>query len=53
MDLILTLEVGYLCASNEHPPNHTWSAWIPGQGVKIDYAAIIEILVQQLDGERK
>ncbi|TFK64053.1 ARM repeat-containing protein [Pluteus cervinus] len=26
-------------------------AWIPGQGVKIDYAAIIEILIQQLDDE--
>ncbi|THV08261.1 ARM repeat-containing protein [Dendrothele bispora CBS 962.96] len=26
-------------------------AWIPGQGVKIDYAAIVEILIQQLDGE--
>ncbi|ESK95145.1 heat repeat containing protein [Moniliophthora roreri MCA 2997] len=26
-------------------------AWVPGQGVKIDYAAIIEILIQQLDGE--
>ncbi|KAF9528014.1 vacuolar protein 14 C-terminal Fig4p binding-domain-containing protein [Crepidotus variabilis] len=26
-------------------------AWIPGQGVNIDYAAIIEILIQQLDGE--
>ncbi|KAF9455934.1 vacuolar protein 14 C-terminal Fig4p binding-domain-containing protein [Collybia nuda] len=24
-------------------------AWIPGQGVKIDYAAVIEILVQQLE----
>ena len=27
--------------------------WIPGQGVRIDYAAIIEILLQQLDGERQ
>ncbi|RDB19828.1 Protein VAC14 [Hypsizygus marmoreus] len=26
-------------------------AWIPGQGVKIDYPAIVEILLQQLDGE--
>ncbi|KAF8915375.1 vacuolar protein 14 C-terminal Fig4p binding-domain-containing protein [Mucidula mucida] len=25
--------------------------WIPGQGVRIDYAAIIEILIQQLDGD--
>ncbi|KAG6888905.1 hypothetical protein C0992_007144 [Termitomyces sp. T32_za158] len=27
------------------------SAWIPGQGVKVDYAAIVEILIQQLIGE--
>ncbi|KAJ7498594.1 vacuolar protein 14 C-terminal Fig4p binding-domain-containing protein [Mycena latifolia] len=26
-------------------------AWVPGQGVRIDYDAIIEILIQQLDGE--
>lgn len=26
--------------------------WIPGQGVRVDYAAIIEILIQQLDNER-
>ncbi|KXN92318.1 hypothetical protein AN958_08549 [Leucoagaricus sp. SymC.cos] len=26
-------------------------AWIPGQGVRIDFAAIIEILIQQLDSE--
>ncbi|KAF9266335.1 ARM repeat-containing protein [Marasmius fiardii PR-910] len=26
-------------------------AWIPGQGVKIDFGSIIEILIQQLDGE--
>ncbi|KAG6850903.1 hypothetical protein H0H93_006729 [Arthromyces matolae] len=26
-------------------------AWIPGQGVKVDYAAIVEILIQQLVGE--
>ncbi|KAF9450636.1 ARM repeat-containing protein [Macrolepiota fuliginosa MF-IS2] len=25
--------------------------WIPGQGVRVDYAAIIEILIQQLDNE--
>ncbi|KAF8663444.1 hypothetical protein AX16_001014 [Volvariella volvacea WC 439] len=25
--------------------------WVPGQGVKINYPAIIEILLQQLDGE--
>ncbi|OJT05369.1 Protein VAC14 -like protein [Trametes pubescens] len=26
-------------------------AWLPGQGVRIDYAAIIEILLQQLDDQ--
>ncbi|KAJ7068616.1 vacuolar protein 14 C-terminal Fig4p binding-domain-containing protein [Mycena amicta] len=26
-------------------------AWVPGQGVKMDYDAIVEILIQQLDGE--
>lgn len=26
-------------------------AWIPGLGVKIDYAAIVEILIQQLDDQ--
>ncbi|KZT05649.1 ARM repeat-containing protein [Laetiporus sulphureus 93-53] len=25
--------------------------WIPGQGVKIDYAAIVEIMIQQLDDQ--
>ncbi|KAI0340907.1 ARM repeat-containing protein [Trametopsis cervina] len=25
--------------------------WVPGQGVKIDYAAIVEILIQQLDDQ--
>lgn len=25
--------------------------WVPGQGVRIDYSAIVEILIQQLDGE--
>jgi hypothetical protein len=28
------------------------TAWVPGQGVRIDYSAIIEILIQQLDGQR-
>ena len=28
------------------------SAWIPGQGVKVDYPAIIEIIIQQLDHQR-
>ncbi|KAJ3982058.1 vacuolar protein 14 C-terminal Fig4p binding-domain-containing protein [Lentinula detonsa] len=26
-------------------------SWIPGQGVKIDFSAIVEILIEQLDGE--
>ncbi|KAI0057608.1 ARM repeat-containing protein [Artomyces pyxidatus] len=26
-------------------------AWVPGQGVRIDYAAIIEILIRQLDSQ--
>ena len=26
--------------------------WIPGQGVQVDYAAIVEILILQLDGQR-
>ncbi|KAJ7639166.1 vacuolar protein 14 C-terminal Fig4p binding-domain-containing protein [Roridomyces roridus] len=26
-------------------------AWVPGQGVKIDYDTLVEILIQQLDGE--
>lgn len=28
------------------------TAWVPGQGVRIDYGSVIEILIQQLDGER-
>jgi vacuole morphology and inheritance protein 14 len=35
------------------PPYSLRTAWVPGQGVKIDYDAIIEILIQQLDGERR
>jgi vacuole morphology and inheritance protein 14 len=26
--------------------------WVPGQGVRIDYAAMVEILIQQLDTQR-
>lgn len=33
------------------PTNH-FAVWIPGQGVKVDYAAIVEILIQQVDGQR-
>ena len=28
-------------------------AHVPGQGVKVDHAAIVEILLQQLDDERE
>lgn len=28
-------------------------AWVPGQGVSIDYAAIVEILISQFDNHRK
>ncbi|KAI0720355.1 ARM repeat-containing protein [Cerioporus squamosus] len=34
----------------EQEPRDT-GAWIPGQGVRIDYAAIVEILLQQLDDQ--
>jgi hypothetical protein len=26
--------------------------WVPGQGVRMDYYAIIELLIQQLDPQR-
>ncbi|GLB34076.1 putative vacuolar protein 14 C-terminal Fig4p binding [Lyophyllum shimeji] len=38
------------CASTNIDERDT-GAWIPGQGVKVDYAAIVEILIQQLTGE--
>ncbi|TFK20368.1 ARM repeat-containing protein [Coprinopsis marcescibilis] len=31
--------------------DHDLGIWMPGQGVRIDYAAIVEILLQQLDNE--
>lgn len=31
---------------------YSYLAWIPGQGVRIDYSAIIEILIQQIDEDR-
>ncbi|KIJ69781.1 hypothetical protein HYDPIDRAFT_22946 [Hydnomerulius pinastri MD-312] len=31
--------------------NRSTGTWVPGQGVRIDYSAIIEILIQQLDGQ--
>ncbi|KIL70288.1 hypothetical protein M378DRAFT_195396 [Amanita muscaria Koide BX008] len=33
------------------PAERETGVWVPGQGVRIDYPAIIEILIQQLDGE--
>ncbi|KAI6166239.1 vacuolar protein 14 C-terminal Fig4p binding-domain-containing protein [Pisolithus thermaeus] len=54
---VITPESGFVSDqedSNEHRADrddrHT-GAWVPGQGVRIDYAAIIEILIQQLDGQ--
>ncbi len=40
-----------------HPPCTSaqqifFAAWVPGQGVKVDFAAMVEILIQQLDGQR-
>lgn len=32
-----------------HNPPNIFIDWEPGQGVKIDYAAIVEIMVKQLD----
>jgi len=32
---------------------HFCADWVPGQGVRIDYDAIIEILIQQLDPQRE
>jgi len=40
------------------PPLYTpalqtfFTVWIPGQGVRADFAAMVEILIQQLDGQR-
>ncbi|KAI0042285.1 ARM repeat-containing protein [Auriscalpium vulgare] len=38
-------EVEVIAEVDERDPG----TWVPGQGVRIDYAAIIEILIQQLD----
>ncbi|KZT71480.1 ARM repeat-containing protein [Daedalea quercina L-15889] len=43
-----------LASPDEKQPDHPGrdaGHWIPGQGVKIDYAAIVEILLQQLDDQ--
>lgn len=45
------LEVSVL-VDYEFRDSQMCAAWIPGQGVKIDYAAIVEILIQQLDDQR-
>ncbi|KAH7343417.1 vacuolar protein 14 C-terminal Fig4p binding-domain-containing protein [Rhizoctonia solani] len=39
-------------AANKAPEGeaaHESGAWVPGQGVKVDHAAIVEILIDQLD----
>jgi vacuole morphology and inheritance protein 14 len=36
----------------ECPQESSFVAWIPGQGVSVDHAAIVEILIQQLDQTR-
>ncbi|KAI0353073.1 ARM repeat-containing protein [Trametes cingulata] len=40
-------------SSDRHDDQETrdTGAWVPGQGVRIDYAAIVEILLQQLDDQ--
>ncbi len=45
-------EVSTSAICDRHKIDRFSSVWIPGQGVRIDYAAIIEILIQQLDGDR-
>lgn len=48
--IIGTLEVSYsIHAAIRYL---TAAAWVPGQGVKIDFAALVEILILQLDTER-
>ncbi|KAH9938004.1 ARM repeat-containing protein [Fomitopsis serialis] len=43
-----------LASPDEKQPDHAGrdvGHWVPGQGVKIDYPAIVEILLQQLDDQ--
>lgn len=40
-----------LCNYRQHLNLALFEAWTPGLGVKIDYAAIVEILIQQLDDQ--
>ncbi|KAF9782164.1 ARM repeat-containing protein [Thelephora terrestris] len=44
-------DVNYPDGSNTDFDDRDLGSWIPGQGVKIDYAAIAEILIHQLDGD--
>ncbi|CDO73780.1 hypothetical protein BN946_scf185015.g108 [Trametes cinnabarina] len=47
-------ERGALTPDSEEPERdevRDTGAWVPGQGVRIDYAAIVEILLQQLDDQ--
>ncbi|KAG8739366.1 hypothetical protein FRC10_005685 [Ceratobasidium sp. 414] len=46
-DLKLTVDTTAQKLEVEAP--HDSGAWIPGQGVKVDHAAIVEILIDQLD----
>ncbi|KAG9104201.1 hypothetical protein FRC06_004626 [Ceratobasidium sp. 370] len=46
-DVKLTLDTTVQKLEVEAP--HDSGAWIPGQGVKVDHAAIVEILICQLD----
>lgn len=54
---VITPESGFMSdqeysehMADEGDNRHT-GAWVPGQGVRIDYDAIIEIFIQQLDGQ--
>lgn len=40
-----------LASPDEKQDGRDAGHWVPGQGVKIDYAAIVEILIQQLDDQ--
>ncbi|KAI5993628.1 vacuolar protein 14 C-terminal Fig4p binding-domain-containing protein [Pisolithus albus] len=53
---VVTPESGFVSEQEYSEPRadrdyRRTGAWVPGQGVQIDYAAIIEILIQQLDGQ--
>ncbi|KAF9651765.1 ARM repeat-containing protein [Thelephora ganbajun] len=44
-------DANYPDGTNTDLDDRDLGSWIPGQGVTIDYAAIVEILIRQLDGE--